>query len=113
MVTLRPETAGKTANTSRKDFTWQLKVQSIKLIYYIQIPTFMKGLHRAGCSVLAQSKKICFVFLARNDECLTLNRNGSQNRNGKILVMFKVLAISIHGFCCKNKIIFNIKKASH
>lgn len=30
MVTVRPETAGKTANTSRKGFTWQLKVQSIK-----------------------------------------------------------------------------------
>ena len=29
-----------------------------------------------------------------------------------IVVMFKVLAISVYGFCCKNKIIFNIKKVS-
>ena len=76
---LRPETAGKTANTSKKDFTWQLKVQYIKLNYYIQRPTLMKGLHRAGCSGFAQGKKICFVFLAQNNECLTLNMNGSQN----------------------------------
>lgn len=49
MVPLRPETVGKTANTSRKGFAWQLKVRGIKPNNYIQKPTLKKGLYRVNC----------------------------------------------------------------
>lgn len=69
----------------------------------------MKGLHRAGCATFTQSEMISFIFFAQNDECLILKCMGHKMKNTTII--FKVLAISVCGFGCKNIIVFKIKKS--
>lgn len=69
----------------------------------------MKGLHRAGYATFTQSEMISITFFAQNDECLILKCMGHKMKNTTII--FKVPAISVCGFGCKNKIVFKIKKS--